>query len=404
MILFAACAPETTQPAQVMALVRSPGGGGGAGGLYVPQQVSLDTVSDVVALKGSIGYLVGGARIVVDPADPLLRLNGGNLNDDQLAQVFIKGEGADPRASYIEKDGVLWPADFHTWNMVTSYFNFEQAFEYFQAIGVPGETLSEVRIYYFPSLVFTEDGPQEMRDNALYLSLVKSFLVLPFDKLQEAPLAINAEVVAHEYAHLVFHRLVYGNKALPDPLVRWAGGLGAPSPQVNLLKSFDEGLSDFHAFSASCRGAFGCDPRFLDSSFDDALATARDLSRRDTCMDDGLYNALHSQGGDFTRLGNHYALGTILASALYHAGASPQDWELISTSVVSAYPDLQSFIATNLNTPENFTLEAVLDLLMAHTSSIELRTRMCSQFLGRLRIERALLEHCPAQAVPTTDC
>ena len=35
---------------------------------------------------------------------------------------------------------MLWPADFHTWNMVSAYYNFERSYEYFNDI-YDGEVL-----------------------------------------------------------------------------------------------------------------------------------------------------------------------------------------------------------------------------------------------------------------------
>lgn len=169
-LAFFGCAPETKQPAQVMALVRAAGSADSPGGTYQPTQVALTTVRDIVSLDGAAAHLVSGARIVVDPGDPLLQLNNGALSDDQIADIFVKNEGSAPRASYVEKDGVLWPSDFHTWNLVTSYFNLEQAFLYFQDQGVPSQTLEGLRVFYFPSFKLTALGQNELQDNALFFS------------------------------------------------------------------------------------------------------------------------------------------------------------------------------------------------------------------------------------------
>ena len=355
--LLASCSPETKPPVQVMALVRTAGNSSSPGGYYQATQVEIRTLSDAVAVKGSVATLVGGARIRVDGNDPLLMTNGGMLTDEQLANVFLKDEGSAPRASYIEKDGVLWPADFHTWNMVTSYYNLELAFDYFQGMGVPGATLAGVRVFYFPSLVFAELGPNDIKDNAMYFTPVKSFLVLPFDELQQAPLAINAGVMAHEYSHLVFSRLVYENAALPLTLTRWASG--GQRLQPNLLKSLDEGLADYHAFGASCRSAFGCDTRLLSTSFEESLVQERDFSRNDLCLSEGLFNGLHTMGvNEFTGLGMHYQVGSVFAAALWRAGESTGQHDAMARAVLAAYddsdsrrPGLRQVANGNLETP-----------------------------------------------------
>ncbi len=400
--LFASCAPDTKQPVQVMALVRGPGGH------YQSTQVEIRTLSDAVAMKGSVASLVGGARIYVDGNDPLLMSSGGALTDERLAEVFIKDEGSEPRASYIEKDGVLWPADFHTWNMVTSYFNLELAFDYFQSMGVPGEELAGVRVFYFPSFVLAEFGPNEIKDNALYFTPVKSFMVLPFDQLQEAPLAINAGVMAHEYSHLVFTRLVYDDAALPVALSRWAdGGLRL---QPNLLKALDEGLADYHAFGASCRSAFGCDTRLLSTSFEEKQVDERDFSRNELCLTEGLSSALQTRGvNEFVGMGQHYQVGSIIAAALWRAGESLGQHEAMARAVLSAYDDpikggLKQLANDHLESPDGFNLETVGEVFLSHITHDALREKTCSEFLGRLKMQRDLLFSCPASAVPTPAC
>jgi hypothetical protein len=398
-----ACAPSPEAPVQVMALVRS----GGSAGSYQPTQVSLRTVGDPVSLTGSVAQLIGGARIDVDPADPLLRLNGGNLNEEQIARVFVKDSGRDPRTSYVEKDGVLWPADFHSWNLVTTYYNFEQAFEHFQAVGVPAAVLGVVKVYYFPEFILRELGPRPLNDNALYFSPVQAFMILPFDQLQATPLSINQGIVAHEYSHLVWNRLVFGNQAFPTVLGRWSG---TSQVNVNILKSLDEGLADFHAFAASCRSAFGCDTRFMQASFNAAQTDARDISRLDRCFTAGLRNSLQSLGiNEFTGLGLHYQVGTAFASSLFHAGRGPEEWALLSRALVESYQDgenrgLAELLRENLETPQLFSLEAAMNVFLAHVSSEELRERLCGQFLGRMNADRAAMPACPAASAPAEGC
>lgn len=392
------CGPVTTQPVQVMALTRP------AGGKYKPTQVALSSLSDVVKLDGSVAYLVGGAEIDTNPGNRLLQLNGGAVTDEELANIFIEVDGAPPHASYVEKDGVLWPADFDTWNLVTTYYNVEQSFLFFQDAGVPGETLARLRVFYFPS--FKEGGgTTELKDGALYHPNVKSMMVLPFDKLQEAPVSINSTVMAHEYAHVVWHRMVYGDQARPQALTAWANSGLTTSPAANVLKAIDEGFADFHAVAQSCRTSFGCDTRGNESSYGAAAADARDMALNDKCMDATLNNAFFSSGiGEFLAGGYHYRVGTVFASSLYHAGRQPDDWAVLSKSLISIYPRLRALIDANLTTPANFTLAAVADLVLEGITSIELQTRVCGEFLGRLKIDRAALPNCPAQSIPSGDC
>lgn len=397
------CTPETRQPVEVMALVQTGDAEGVPDGSWQARQVQLRTLRDVYAMDGLVATFRGGARIVVDPQDRLLKVPG--LREDQIPAIFIQSDGDPPRASFIDKDGVLWPADFHTWNMVTAYFNLETAFDHFQKLGVPGETLQGLTVFYFPEFILTELSRNPQKDNAVYFSPVKALLVLPFDRLQEAPLAMNPWVIGHEYAHVVFHRLVYGDAAFPAALTQWSRqGLGA-TPQANALKAIDEGLADFLALGVSCKTAAGCNAKGGEESFDPAFGTVRDISAPTQCMDPSYQNALNTMRLEpFTTGGFHYRIGTVLASALFHAGETDAGREILQRSVISAYPALRAMLEANLETPQNFSLSSAADLLLVHTTSLELRTRLCSEFLGRLKLLPESLPNCPAQATPTAAC
>jgi hypothetical protein len=215
-LAFSACAPNPQSPVQVMAVVPLPDG------TYGPQLVQIKTLTDAVALKGSVLDMTGGARIVVNSMDPQLSALGSNPTDDQLAQLYLKDKGTDVSANYIQKGDVLWPADFHTWNMVSTYYNFEKASAYFQTLGVTTEELDGAQVYYFPSFILTDQSAQPIQDNALFFSPEQAFMILPFQNLQAVPLAMNFGVVAHEYSHRVFNKRVYHGQDYPAPISVWA--------------------------------------------------------------------------------------------------------------------------------------------------------------------------------------
>jgi hypothetical protein len=410
-LLLSACQPAVERPVKAMVLALTSGSGGTAGGSYDARQVELRTLEDPVAVLGEVAEFIGGARIVLDGRDPILQQ--GNFTDDQLREVFVKAKGRAPRASYVEKDGVLWPADFHSWNLITAYYNLERAFDYFRAQGViPGAALEGNTVYYFPSYQTPDSGPETLRDNILYLPPVRALLILPFEGLQEVPLALNAGVAAHEFAHRVFNLAVYGNAAVPLPIARWIG-LGGASPQVNLMKAVDEGLADFHAVAATCRSDFGCNTRFIESSVDKATADARDIARTDHCLSAGLRNSmLTSTVADFQRQSHDYQLGTILASALYHAGKASGQERFLEKALLEAYnsadpslPGLRQLVETNLQTPENVNLVSVAWVLASHISDLELRKHVCNQFMDRLQIPAAeLAGACPSSAAGLNIC
>jgi hypothetical protein len=400
--VLSGCEPQRPAPVRVMALIQ------GNRGVYEPKEISLTTVRNVVSLEGAAATITGGARIIVDFNDPLFR-SSSNLTDDQVAAVFIKSRGSPPRASYVERQGVLWPADFHTWNLVSTYYHYEKAFEYFQLAGVPGEELAGAPVHYFPHFAFyaAQSGTEVVqRDNAFYFSPLRSFILLPFERLQQVPLAMNYGVLAHEYSHRVFNRRVYGGRAFPEAFVRWGN-----SPALNILKSLDEGLADFHAYAATCHGSFGCDPRWLEDSVPSAVADVRDLSAT-RCMTASLRDGLLGmQNTVFIGQELDYRIGTVIAAALYQTGRATDSMDQVAKSVILAYsddtpatPGMAQVIQASLLNPNSFSLPAMLDTILSHTGDPNIRQEMCNRFLDEVRINRAALPHCPQASFVGTRC
>lgn len=403
---LAACAPDAQAPVKVRALVRS------SSGQYAPQEVELKTVTDIVSLEGQVARLRGGANVRLDPEDPELQ----NATSETLERALVKNEGRPVTASYITDDaGVLWPADFHTWNLVTTYYNFERAWDYFREdAAVPVADLSPTTVYYFPEFVLKEASEEPQRDNALFFSPVQAFLVLPFEEIQSAPLAINASVITHEYAHLVFNRKVYGGQALPDAIAAWTIGGGTPTPGLNVLKSLDEGLADFHAYAASCQTTFGCNTRVLATSFEGKVVEDRDLSKN-WCMSETLrQQLLYSNFSQFSGL--EYQVGTILASALYKASTlSPAHRQQLARAVVAAYDDtdpqrygLAQLSHAALSNQELFTLSQAAKSIVQHVSDPDLKRAVCTKLVTHLQIPLDELVSndggCPASTTTDSSC
>lgn len=395
-----ACGPASTQPVRAMALILE------ADAVYRPQEVELHTLRDPVALEGSVAKTIGGARIVEDPNDPLL-VNARTPED--VRRALHKGAGLPPRVNYIEKDGVLWPADFHSWNLVTGYYGLERAQRYFEANGGPStDQLGAIDFFYFPEFVL--GGGKPLRNNALFFSPVGGMLLLPFDEnLQEAPLAVNAGVLAHEWSHHIFNHKVHDGALLPEAIRRWAG---ADHPAAKVLFSVEEGLADFHAVMASCSEGGGCDPTFLENSFADTFSGPRDISRTDHCMSAGLRDSFVTQSlGEFRAQGFDYATGTIIASALFQAGEASGLQDELQQAVVASYasagngsPGLRELISQNLGSPDNIRLGVLLNAIVARASSPPLKDALCSEFLDHLKLPRSDLAACPPSSVGGAQC
>jgi hypothetical protein len=407
LVLLAACEPAPQSPVRVRALVLS------GNGSYVTQEVTLNTLTDVIHMEGSVAKLVGGAHIELDSQDPELQ---GVTTEEAFGNALVKAGGRPVTANWILQDNVLWPADFHTWNLVTTYYNFEKAREYFNTVGnIPNADFgAPTTVYYFPDFILRDSNPEPIKDNALWFAPTQSFMVVPFDALQKAPLAINSGIMSHEYAHMVFNLKVYGKRRLPDPIVVW-GSQGASSG-ANLIKALDEGLADYHGYGVTCRSATGCDPRFFRTSFDDKLSNDRDLSKADRCMDQFLRDQLRDAPlSAFSGQGLEYKLGSIIASALYQAGESTGQREVLMRAIVSAYsdetannPGLRQLITLAQNNQQNFNLTSVSAVLINHVTDVPLKTALCNELIDHLQVPAADLvgpgKPCPAAAQGGNTC
>jgi len=412
-LTVSACAPTPSSPVKVSALVLD------GQGAFVPQTVELLNIEglpevDPITLQGPAANLVGGARITVDSNDPQLQ---GSLTDTQLIDALVKDKGNPPRGSYVQKDDVLWPADFDTWNLATTYYNFQQAFAYWQdVVNVPAEELTGNTVYFFAEFTLTDQSTKPQVDNALFFPPIQGFVVLPFNTLQKVPLSMSPGVIAHEFSHRVFNRRAYSGQSVPQPFNEW-GGL-FQTPGLNLLKSIDEGLADYHAVGASCQSPYGCDPRFLAASFDDSgtgnIVDDRDMSLGDKCLTEALWTQYQTYDANkFSNAGLQYKLGTVFASALYHAGESggPATRVELERAVAATYadttpatPGIRELIANNLQTPTGFTLALVANAFVQHVSDTPLKVELCNQFMDHLQISHADLPDCPASASGGTTC
>ncbi|MCI0574032.1 MAG: hypothetical protein L0Y66_25135 [Myxococcaceae bacterium] len=384
LVLLLACAEVPQGPVRVQALVLS------ADGAYTPTTVELRTVRDATALEGSVFRFLGGARLVVDGNDPELQQA---ITEEDMARAVLKGKGQPVTANYIvAEDGVLWPADFHTWNLVTAAFGLERASEYFHTVAqVPPGELGTATVYYFPEFLLPGSVEGPVRDNAIFYTLVQGFLLLPFDRLQSAPMAINTGLLAHEYSHLVFNRRVYGGRRLPEAFTEWSAG--TVTPGLNVLKSLDEGLADFHAFGATCLSPGGCNSRFLEASLGES-ARVRDMAQSHCLTAElrtGLLNSAYTQFGPSS---GDYQVGTVLASALHRAAAGDAArQQALGRAVVAAYsdespetPGLVQLVEASLDAQAGFTLTDAVRALLVHVEDAALRADACHALVDQLQL------------------
>jgi hypothetical protein len=427
--LLVSCAPDPKAPVKVVVLVYD------HAGRYQPQTVELTTPTDLVALGGPVARIVGGASFDLSakglagvPADATLQ---------QVLKAATKDEGSTVRVSYLERDGVLVPADFHSLNIATTYYNFERAFSFFQSVGgLAVESFGTPTVYYFPKLV-EETDPE--KDNAAFASLFFSFLILPFDQLQQVPLAINAGVIGHEYSHAVFNYRVFSKAALPFPYSEWNNGDFEASPGLNLLLSLDEGIADTFGTGITCsKDLATCDATFFGESLPLDHAQERclegpgcelhclsQMARPPTDSRDSLADVLANK--DATRFANlyKYQVGSVLAGALWRAASDRNvTAELTAggarramfTTLYKALAGgadgssgLRELVQAARTDQTRFRLDSsdgdqgVLDAIVASSVNATLKTALCRAFLDRFNLAASAIPSCAAQTA-FTEC
>jgi len=412
----AACGPNVQPPVKIMALLYS-----NAGKLQ-PTETQLDTVANITALKGNVINMVGGGALFIDAEDPAQRGITDQSTDQQVYDAFVKSRGGAVHANLVDKSGVLWPADFHSWAMVTTYWNFEQAYKYYvraydgDDVGVRLLEGAEV-LYWGDFRIFQAKEPQSV-DNMLYFPPTRQFLVTPFRDFQRVPASMNLGIVGHELGHRVWVQKVYGNEVLPTALRQ----VGRP---LNIIRSFDEGIADFHGYGVTCLTVGGprCATNFLEATFDEETSRrltpnlpspkTRDFSRPEfTCMTRDLKSSLELPNADFEGNSGQYKVGTLIAAALFNASEPINMTEVVQKSLITAYtdetsgnPGLKQVFLSGLQTADNVTLERVSDVIIGHMpQGTELQRRVCTELVDRLKLDRTKLTKCPATAMTGMTC
>lgn len=395
LLLMAACgAPSSAVPVHTAAVTFD-----SKSGKYQLSEVDLTTITDLESLTGSVAHLVGGANVVIDGNDQALATATTGAD---LKKALLKDPGGPVHASFVKSGTTLFPADFDSENMVTTYFNFERAFAFYSKLGWTQQQAGTPDVFYFPSFVETSLSKSPLKDNAAFFAVLGGFMVLPFDQLQDIPLPMNLGIIGHEYSHFMVNTRVYEGEAIPQAYVDFgAFQAGVPTPPANLLKSFDEGFADLFGTGVTCGAHLdACDPNFIAASIG-AIAAARNLAGKH-CLDQTLNAHLMNDPFETFLGGSHeYEVGSVLASAVWRAA---NDHDVVSAlgqgpalqkamqSVYSALDDpapnglgLRQVLVQEKQTPNNFRIDTVLaDLVVLHAADPKLGAALCSAFQDRL--------------------
>ncbi len=415
-----ACGPETKPPVKITVLAFVPDKL-----KYEPAQVTLNTVRNIVSMRGDVGNIIGGAQLVIDPNDPSLITA---TTEEEIRRAITKSAGGPVNINLAQRDDVFYPADFHSWNIATTYYNFERTYFFYEGLGL---TLAQVTpppdIFYFPDLYEGENRQQE-KDNAAFFPLLQAFLILPHDLLQHIPLSMNLGVMAHEYTHNVFDLRVHNRKQV-SLINDWAPY--SATPGLNLLSALDEGFADLMGTGVTCGPAWDrCDTRFVAASIDQIKLT-RDIDGIH-CMDQAMWDAQrYESAAGYRDSGKQYFLGTVFASSAWRGArgnvAPPEQPPAAAAKAVmqAAYnvmstgskviPGLSELIERWRSNQSKFRLESdlsngvvgVLDAFVQQLQDPLLKANVCSALLDRFNkvlTDDSKIPSCPSTAQRYKEC
>jgi hypothetical protein len=276
---------------------------------------------------------------------PQLRLyRGGTLFLREIAgSVVIDGriEGAEsPRLRYLVDDGVAIARDYPTLAMLSAYYQYERVIVDLQRVtGLTGEDLfdamGQLEVFFEPAIRAEDElGDAEliMKFNAFYMPGLQQFGLAQRSRLEEVPLSVNLQVIAHEFGHGLFELTFFENDH--QDCEERSGNAGDPFFPGRFsieyaISGFNEGFADFISFAYTG----GTNP-VISIPFDSVVE--RDMARTSFRFAE-LGGVEPPCGGEF------YCIGTLFARSLYDAlvelGYDPLDPEargVFSRQVVAA--------------------------------------------------------------------
>lgn len=296
---------------------------------------STNLVADVLALTDGApntpaetpAYTFGPQRfsILTDIAKmdaPGLRLiQGGDIEifaqaGSLITNGFFSG-GKDPYFNYSEINGIVKPNDHRTLTMLSSMYQFDALMTALPNLsGYKKDELLEgsqgFQVIFQPSILIDEDGDKIRRyetGNAAYIAGAKQFALYKTGTGENIPLAINPQVIAHEFGHAIFEFSFFQNsyqKCERSSIIDERNFPGRLELEY-IIRGLNEGFADFVSF------VWSGSSNLLESSFGSTVQTAE----RNFANINYTYATLNDQSSLCT--GEIYCIGSLFARALLDA-------------------------------------------------------------------------------------
>ncbi len=261
---------------------------------YRLQTATFSTLTDVDSVSGTVAKLIGGASIDVEAEIDEI------INPSTAGDLYID-PGHAPRINYVIKNGVIYPRNYASLEMLNVYYQYETSILFWRDhLDLDLADFGKLRLLYAPTIGV--DRPeasiaQTPKINAAFFPGPRDFLFFKTSRLEEVPINLNLAVVAHEFGHAI----VDYKFAKKDPSVYFDASETADVE----LRGINEGISDFFAYMVTQR----------EDEFQQSLSK---LMADRTLPVAWTYSTLSDSGCG----GGPYCKGSILASALFEITSS----------------------------------------------------------------------------------
>lgn len=300
-------------------------------GHYVPTVVTLNTVSDLQSMSGSV------ADTRVEPG----------LGDNDLVGAKFSGRFMrDANGFYVPLDQSLQAA--------TVYAHLEHLNQLDQQLGIaqlgqwPRHVGLQARV--------TTGAARDRLNNAFYIGSANALILLPFVPVHTqpapTPFSINAGVLAHEHFHSIFEFLVMRRGLMlvmgPQAIAPTESLPGPPRTSLNestemvndyVIRGLNEGLADVWGW------IYSGDPEFFSASDFDGRTRGRELDLRasngftsttDVQLIVHHLKAVHDDSMDFA-----YQMGSQISRVLFQVYSAMHPEQL-------AHEDMQNGVQSRL--------------------------------------------------------
>jgi hypothetical protein len=332
------CANESVDPGApyvAPVLVLNPAQTAGEPATFSLEEKKLETLFDLANMNGSYFQILGGGEL------SLTDINGSQVQDPEFT-----GGGA-PLLRYTVEDGVLVPRDYTTLALLSAFYQYELVFKNMQSlIGLSADDYlalnGKMKILFEPAIVQNSSGASAnvvIKLNAAFLPGKEQFVLFRRSAVEKVPIALNLQVIAHEFGHAAFEQSFYKN--VFDP--------GSRFSKETAILGINEGFADILSWAMTGSADI------LRGSIDiDSVADARNFANLRYTFADLLASSLvESEAAACS--GSFYCIGSLFASSVLKARDalgltnSFQDRTAVSQAVYAALQGTQDTLSVYLD-------------------------------------------------------